>query len=137
MVGLDAILSSVTPASITYICLADIVLPKKRLKSLHKSLTPFVNVEILLLRGLRLSSLSGCKFPNLRFLDLSHNSISRVANVVNLVKHSPNLDVVNVLYNPCAYKEDIVGRILAVCPFLVYFICLFPFLFCFLIIIFI
>lgn len=118
LVGLDSILSVVAPASITYICLADIVLPKKRLKSLPKSLSHFVNVEILLLRGLRLTSLSGCKFPNLRFLDLSHNAISRVANVVNLVKHSPNLDVVNVLYNPCAYKEDVVGRILAVCPFL-------------------
>lgn len=78
MVGLDSILNCIAPAGITYICLADVSLPKKRLKSLPKSLSPFVNVEILLLRGLRLPSLSGCKFPNLRFLDLSHNNITRV-----------------------------------------------------------
>jgi hypothetical protein len=120
VVGIDQILAeTMLPTSITYLCLADVVLQKKRLKALPKALAKFTNIEILLLRGLGLSAIPGCKFPNLRFLDLSHNSFSKVANLVNLVKNSYNLDVINILYNPCTYREDVVGRILTVCPYLV------------------
>ena len=121
VVGLDQIdsLSDLAPSAITYLCLADVTLQKKKLKALPKALCQFTNIEILLLRGLGLSALPNCKFPNLRFLDLSHNSFSKVANIINVIKHSPNLEIINILYNPCAYREDVVGRMLTVCMYLV------------------
>jgi hypothetical protein len=112
-------LSGLVPSNITYLCVADVIIPKKKLKALPKALAQFANLEILLLRGLGLSTLASCKFPNLRFLDLSHNAFSKVANIVNCIKHSPNLDMLNILYNPCAYREDVIGRMLAVCLYLV------------------
>jgi hypothetical protein len=120
VMGLEQIpAAQLSPGNVTYICLTDVKMPKKQLKDFHKALAPFTNVEVLVLRGLGLNNLKSCRFPNLRFVDLSNNAFDRIANIVALVKHSPNLEVANLLYNPCALREELVGRMLSVCPYLV------------------
>ncbi|KAN0022088.1 hypothetical protein ACTFIU_004252 [Dictyostelium citrinum] len=88
------------PTNITYICITDQSFTNKERRAFLKKLAQFSSVETLILKGCGIKSFAnGSRFPVLRFVDLSQNSIKNSSGIKKLIKYSPWLEFLNLSGN--------------------------------------
>ncbi|KAK5582012.1 hypothetical protein RB653_003593 [Dictyostelium firmibasis] len=88
------------PTNITYICITDQSFTNKERRAFLKKLAQFSSVETLILKGCGIKSFAnGSRFPSLRFVDLSQNSIKNSSGIKKLIKYSPWLEFLNLTGN--------------------------------------
>ncbi|KAM9973551.1 hypothetical protein ACTFIW_010653 [Dictyostelium discoideum] len=88
------------PTNITYICITDQSFTNKERRAFLKKLAQFSSVETLIVKGCGIKSFAnGSRFPVLRFVDLSQNSIKNSSGIKKLIKYSPWLEFLNLSGN--------------------------------------
>eukprot|EP01132_Coremiostelium_polycephalum_P007517 gene7517-9238_t len=110
--------SSLSLSQITYLCIQDTKVTGKTKKLMFKNLGQCVNLETMILKKIDIGSIrSSVRLPCLRFCDLSQNRINSMGSIKSILKHSPLLEVLNLMGNSIV-KDDYYLRISGKLPLL-------------------
>lgn len=98
--------------SITFIKFDSVNL-KKTDKNFAKQLSAYKNTQVLILTKCELESkkISSFDFPNLRYVDLSNNSITDLTPVLDCLTKASNLEILILDNNPVCSKPSIKERV--------------------------
>ncbi|KAJ5068520.1 leucine rich repeat protein [Anaeramoeba ignava] len=80
--------------------------------TLLRQINRFQNLEVLILRGSNLKSVSALKLPNLRICDLRQNNIINLRFFVMFLQSSPFLEFLDLTQNPIENNKDFWNTIL-------------------------
>eukprot|EP01006_Ploeotia_vitrea_P036609 TRINITY_DN66040_c7_g3_i1.p1 TRINITY_DN66040_c7_g3~~TRINITY_DN66040_c7_g3_i1.p1 ORF type:complete len:2447 (+),score=1447.66 TRINITY_DN66040_c7_g3_i1:190-7530(+) len=89
----------VTKLRLVWIHNVDRFLTKVQLKSIHKYLNRMVNLQVLGVLASNLSKLD-IKLPHLLRLDVQDNNFRSYKSIQSMIKHSPDLQTLDVRFNP-------------------------------------
>ncbi|EGC36377.1 hypothetical protein DICPUDRAFT_94318 [Dictyostelium purpureum] len=105
------VMQCLQPSQVVYICVTDTSFTSREKRAFMKKLGQFSNLETLILKSCGINAFAnGTRFPQLRFCDLSNNSIRNSSGLKKLTKYSLKLEVLNLSGNPFAAASEVENK---------------------------